>query len=302
MLIRTICTSLLLAASTLSAAHLRPADDAAASGLGLNLPLAARLVGAGNVLYTTSIDVSNHTGSSAQVDFYFDGVNLRTREPIVITGMVTNAGLRVRDTGVLRRRSTVHFEDFVSAMAAAQLLPAAAVSDGVLGSVLFVFDGFTKTGQGSVYARFRNNREGGSVGSLRGREITADEPQRLVSAVRDSRGNTSGEAEAYPNLFVNNMGLTPAGEPTSDAVSVEVSAISSRTGESVGVPLTLSIGAGQTAAINSVLEALQVPAEDRTVLVTVRVTSGNAAIHGIVAQIEATTLDGSVFEMSRADF
>lgn len=303
MFTRTICASLLLMASTLSAATLRPSANAVANGLGLNLPLAARLIGAGNVLYTTSIDVSNHTATGAQVDFYFDGINLRTQEAIVITGMVTNDGLRVRDAGILRGRTNVHFEDFVSAMAAAQLLPSEAVNDGVLGSLLFVFNGQTKSGQGSVTARFRNGFSGGTVGvSLAGHVVTSAEPQRLIAAVRDSRGNTAGEAEVYPNLFINNMGLTPAGQATTDTVNVEVSAVSSRNGQSVGVPLNLSIRPGHTASVNSVLQALQVSAEERSVLVTARVTSGNAAIHGIVSQIDATTGDGSVFEMSRADF
>lgn len=300
---RTILASMFLLASTADAGTLKLSDEAIARGIGLNLPLAARLTGAGNVLYTTSIDVSNHTATNARVDFYFDGINLRTQQTITITGMVTDAGLRRRESGTLRARSSAHFEDFVAAMAAAQLLPADAVNDGVLGSVLFVFDGFAKAGQGSVIARFKNTHGGGTVGvSLSAREVTAGEPQRLVAVVRDSRGNGEGEAEVYPNLFVNNMGLTPAGQATNDTVSVELTANSSRTGESIGVPLLLTIPAGQTAGINSVLHSLEVSSEERSVLVTVRVTSGNAAIQGIVSQVDAVTGDGSVFEMSRADF
>lgn len=286
-----------------SAAPLRRAENAVANGLGLNLPLAARLVGSGNILYTTSIDVANHTPADTQVDFYFDGLNLRTQETIVITGTVTNDGLREHGSGVLRGRSSAHFEDFVSALAAAELLSQDTVADGVLGSVLFVFNGHTKSGQASVIARFENDLADGTVGvSLRAREITAREPQRLVAAVRDSRGNTRGDAQLYPNLFINNLGLTPAGQATSDTITVEVSAVSSRTGQSVGTPLNLSIRGGQTASVGSVLQALQVPAGEESVLVTARVTSGNAAIQGIVSQIDATTRDGSVFEMSRADF
>jgi hypothetical protein len=303
MLARSTFILILFATSVASAAPLRRGQDAVASGIGLTLPLAARLVGAGNVLYTTSIDVSNHTAADAQVDFYFDGVNLRTQETVVITGIVTNDGLRGASSGVLRGRSSAHFEDFVAALASAELLPAGTVSDGVLGSVLFVFNGLTKSGQASVVARFENELHGGTVGvSLRGREITSREPQQLVAAVRDTRGNTRGDAEIYPNLFINNLGLTPAGQATSDTVSVEVSSVSSKTGQSIGAPINLTIRAGQTASVNSVLRALQVPDDEESVIVTARVTSGGAAIHGIVSAVDSMTGDGSVFEMSRGDF
>ena len=279
------------------------AAGAIADGIGINVPLAARLTGAGNVVYSTAIDVSNHAGTDVRVSFYFDAVNARTQNAITITGIVTNDGLRQPGQGLLRGHSSAHFEDFIAALADSELMPEGAIADGVLGSVLFVFDGVTRGGQASVIARFENDFAGGTIGvSLRGREVTAGEPQHLIALVRDSRGNTRGDAELYPNLFINNMGLTPGGEPSSEAVNVEVSAVSSRSGLAVGTPLTLLIRAGQTASVNSALRALQVPGDEESVLVTARVTSGDAAIHGIVSQVDEVTRDGSVFEMSKADF
>ena len=46
---------------------------AAGCGLGVNLPLVGRIVGAGNTLYTSTLDVSNDGATDAQVDFYLDG-------------------------------------------------------------------------------------------------------------------------------------------------------------------------------------------------------------------------------------
>jgi hypothetical protein len=281
----------------------RPSPDAAAAGLGINIPLAARLVGSGNTLYVTSIDVSNHSTSTVQVDFYFDGVNSATQAPVTITGSVSLTGLVRQGDARLRARSNVHFEDFISALADAQMLPAEAREQGVIGSVLFVFNNLSKSGQAAVTARFKNDLAGGTVGvALRGREMTNSEPQRLVVAVRDTRGNARGEAQVYPNLFINHTGLTPAGQGDTSLVTVELTAVSNSTGQGIGSPVNVTIASGNTALVGSLLQALQVPAGDDTILVYARVTSGSAAIHGIVSQVDATTRDGSVFEMSRADF
>lgn len=282
----------------------RVSPNASASGLGINVPLVARLVGAGNTLYVTSLDVSNHTSSNVQVDFYFDGSNATTQAPIVITGSVTDDGLGDVGEGTLRAKSNAHFEDFFGALVTAGMLSQGTVDQGVIGSVLFVYNDLSKRGQASVTARFKNALGEGTVGvALRGHEMTTSEPQELVAVVRDSRGNTSGEAAIYPNMFINHTGVTPSGNGTSAPVSVEVSAVSNTTGQAVGVPITLTITSGHTTQVGSLLQTLQVPAgSDDTILVYARVTSGSAAIHGIISQVDEVTRDGSVFEMSRADF
>ena len=47
---------------------------------------------------------------------------------------------------------------------------------------------------------------------------------------------------------------------------------------------------------------MQVPISKDTVIVIVTVTSGNAAIAGVSAEVDATTRDGSTVDMARADF
>jgi hypothetical protein len=274
-----------------------------AQGVAINVPLAARLVGAGNTLFITSVDVTNHSTNATQVDFYFDGVNNRTGAAVVLTGSVTASGLVAQGAGVMRGRSNVHLEDFFASLIAAGMLPAGSLSDGFVGSALFVFNGFTRSGEGAVTARFKNAFGGGTVGvALRGREMTAAEPQQLVAAVRDTRGNGRGEDEIYPNLFINHTGVTPAGVGTSVPVIVELSAVSNTTGVATGTTTRITINSGQTAVLGSALQVLGIPAgSDDTILVYARVVSGNAAIHGIVSQIDNITRDGSVFEMSRAD-
>lgn len=185
------------------------------------------------------------------------------------------------------------------------VLPASVRTNGFLGSVLFVFNGFNKSGQGSVSARFYNAFGGGTVGvSLKGKEITVSEPQQLVATVLDTRGNTTGSPQIYPNMFINNVGLTATGGGLAGPVTVEISTISNSTGQPVGTPIMITdLGPGQTASISTVLNALQIPAgSETTVLVFVRVVSGNAAIQGLISQVDAITRDGALFEMSRADF
>jgi hypothetical protein len=279
-----------------------------ARGTAINLPLLGRLTGGGNVLYRTAVDVTNHTTSAVRVDFYVDGQDLSTGAPVVVDGSI-NAGGAIGAWGTgtpMRSRSNAHFDDFVDALITAGLVPNTLRANGFLGSVMFIFDNRDESGEAAVTARFYNSYAEGNVGvSLKGREITRDEPQRLVAVVTDTRGNTTGAPQMYPNLFINNTGVA-AGNSAAVAgpVTVEVSAVSNTTGQAVGTPITINnLQPGRTVSIGQVLNGLQIPPSvERTVLLFVRVTSGNAAIQGVISQVEVVTRDGSVFEMSRADF
>ena len=83
----------------------------------------------------------------------------------------------------------------------AGLISGSQESAGVLGSVRFVFDGFTKSGQGAASANFYRNLSAGSASgtigvSATGHEISANEPVKLVGTFR----NTLGKAgpQVYP--------------------------------------------------------------------------------------------------------
>ena len=277
---------------------------AAASGLGVNLPLVARLIGAGPTLYISTVDVSNNTASASQVDFYFNGVNLRMLAAVAVTGSISSAGALVAQGagGTMRARSNAHFDDFIDSLVQAGMLPASIKDDGFIGSTLFVFNGFASSGQGSATVRFYNALAGGTVGqSLKGHELTTSEPQSLVATVRDSRGKPN-TPQLYANIFINNMGVTPNGVGTAGSVNIHVQAYANSSGQPVGTPLDTAIGVGQTVGISDVLASLKVPAGEDTVLVYVNVTSGTAAVSGVFAQVDVTTRDGTTTDMSRADF
>jgi hypothetical protein len=295
------CMALIAPLALAAGPPLRVGSQARAQGLGINVPVVGRLIGSGNTLFVTSVDIANNTAAATQVDFYFDGNDLTTGESIVVDGSLTNAGIRPAGTGTLRRYCNVHFDDFVSAMVDAGLVTATARDHGILGSLLVVYDGFDQRGEGSASARFENAFAGGTLGvALGGHVLTTGEPQELVATIRDTRGRAG--TQVYSNLFVNNIGLTPSGEPAGP-VTVELTARANSSGLSVGTPVVIeNLGAGQTRVVGQVLTAMGVaPVTEDTILVFARVTSGNAAIAGAVSIVDAVTRDGSVIEMAGAD-
>ena len=292
------------------------ASAAAARGLTVNVPVVGRLNGAGGILFKTAIDVSNNSGTAAQLDFYLVGT--AGADTFSVTGSISGSATLVAQGagGPARAHSNYHADDFIDAVVKAGMLPASVESANFLGSVRFVFDGFTKTGQGSASANFyRDFSAGGVAGTLgvsaTGHEITANEPVTLVGTFRYTVGKSG--PQVYSNLFVNNMGVTPVAVappcsscpqgvlPTS--IDVKISAYSNKTGSPVGTAKTVTgIAPGQTIAFGPVLSALSVPADEDTVLVYVTVVSGNAAIAALAVQVDNGTHDSSSVDMRRADF
>jgi hypothetical protein len=272
-----------------------------AVGLGVNLAAVGRLIGSGNTLFKTAVDVTNNTGTAAQIDFYFDGTSAGA--PVAVDGSISSAGALVTQGagGTVAGHRNVHFDDFVDALVEAGLLPANVETSGVIGSTLFVFNGFSKSGQGAVTARFYNDGCGGTVGqAINGREITNSEPTKLVVTAR----NTVGEAgpQLYTNLFVNNTGLTPTATGVASAVDVLVSAFSGATGNPVGTPLAIKgINPGATAVVG-VFPQLAIPASENTVILTINVTSGTSAIDAVAVGIDNTTHDGTTTKAANGSF
>ena len=80
---KTIATMAAVAALSLPLAAAAQSNDlsqtgteAIASGLGINLPLVARLIGAGATLYTSVGRRRQQHRHPAQVDFYLDGIDI----------------------------------------------------------------------------------------------------------------------------------------------------------------------------------------------------------------------------------
>jgi hypothetical protein len=275
---------------------------AQADGLGINLPVVGRLNGGGNVVFITAVDVANHSTAAVPIDFYLDGRDFGSGSRVTVRGSLDASGHPVARGagGPVRARFVAHFDDIVAAMVEAGLVPATARDGGFLGSILFVFGGLNESGLAAVTARVYNRFGDGFVNvSLKGKEITSDEPQTLIAAIQDTR-SIPGAAGNYPNLFLNNVGVTPDGTGTAGPVTVEVSAFANGTGQAVGVPIVISdLAPGQTVSVGSVLTALQINTSvENTILVVARVIAGTAAIHGVISQVDPVTRDGAAFEMS----
>jgi hypothetical protein len=268
----------------------------------VNLAAIGRLVGSGNTLFQTSVDVTNYSSGATQVDFYFNGAS--AGQPVAAKGSISSTGALVAQGtgGTVPGHFNAHFDDFVDALVQTNLLPASAETNGVLGSMLLVFNGFTRSGQGAATARFYNEGCGGTIGqAINGSEITTSGPTKLLTTVRDSIGESG--PQLYPNLFVNNMGLTPAGSAGATAVDVLISAFSISTGSPVGVPATLkAIGPGTTVVFGNILVALGVPASEDTVILSINVISGTAAIDAVVVEIDNETHDGSTTKAADGSF
>lgn len=201
----------------------------------------------------------------------------------------------------MRALSNAHFEDILDSFVQAGFLPASIKDDGFIGSLFLVFNGFTKSGQGAATVRFFSSFGGGTIGqSLKGHEITAAEPQKVVGFARDTRGKAG--PQLYVNIFVNNVGVTPAGIGAPGPVTVRIQAYANSTGLPTGTPLDATIGVGQTVGVSDVLTQLKVPAGEDTVIVFVTVTSGTSAIAGVFAQVDVVTRDGSTTDMGAAVF
>lgn len=291
---RTVLAAVLLCLAA------RAASAAPAAGMTINNPLVARLIGAGPTLYITTVDVQNNWTAATQVDWYLRGTDLATSAAVTANGSISSAGTLVAQGtgGTMRARSNAHFEDFLDSVVKAGFLPASLETDGFIGSVYLIFNGFTRPGQGSSAVRFYSAFGGGTIGqALKGHEITVAEPQKIVGLARDTRG--AAGAQLYSNIFVNNLGIAPGGGVGGN-VTVHIEAFANSTGASVGTPIDTVLAPGQTVSVSSVLTSLKVSGED-TVLVYVTVTSGTSAIAGVFATVDNTTRDGSTTDMSAVD-
>ncbi|MGH9440907.1 MAG: hypothetical protein ACRD16_01395 [Thermoanaerobaculia bacterium] len=279
---------------------------------GINVDVIGRVNGGGGVLFKTSLDVSNNTTDSTRVDFFAllkDQVNGHEFE---IDGGIVNAGVAAAGGGQLAGISVAHFDDFIDALRNAPGgLTAQEESDGVLGSLVLQFYGFTPAfGKASAEARFyssvpagNGSLSGGTIGvSLNGHEFTDSEPTSLVGIVR----NTVGEAntpQLYTNFFICNEGYVDSSGLVGQLVTLRLTGYSNSTGAITGTFTYPSLSWGQTAVIGNVFSLLGGnPSKDDTLLVFVDIVSGNSAISGASAKNDNITKDPSAAQLRPANF
>jgi hypothetical protein len=274
-----------------------------AAGLGVNVPLVGRLVGGGNTLYISTVDVTNNTATDAQVDFYLDGQDLASGAAISRVGSISSSGTLVAQgaggsCGTARTRTSRTSSTRWCRPAASRL---------------------RRVGRLHRLRPLRLQRLHEARPGLRHRALLQLLRRRLDRAVaeraRHRGGRVAGRRCGLSRLPVpvggaaalrqpvhQQHGTDSAGAGTSGSVTVRLQAYANSTGNPIGTAVDLTIGAGQTASVSDVLHRLGIPAGEDTILVTATVTSGSAAIAGAAVQIDQTTKDGSVVEMNRGDF
>jgi len=70
----------------------------------------------------------------------------------------------------------------------------------------------------------------------------------VVNAIDTTAG--TGVSQIYPNVFINNTGLTPTGDSTISPVTVMLNAVSAGTGQPLGNSISITVEAGQTATVD----------------------------------------------------
>jgi hypothetical protein len=268
------------------------ANASSSGGLGVLMPVIGRLVGSGNTLFKTSLDVSNFSALPVAVAFRFRGVVLKTSAVIGFTGTFANAG------GTLRSFSSVHFDDFIDAMVQQGSISPEQESDGILGSMLIIFPGVTASGQGAARARFYSDGFGGTIGvTVNGHEFNGSETTALAGVFSDTT-TISGTPRLYSNIFIDNIGSYDAGTGLFSVSDDQVllSAFSATTGEPIGTPISVTVRSFQT--LSTGLAALGVPSGSGQVVVLARATSGHGLLLGLGAEVDDITRDPSGFAMS----
>ena len=274
-------------------AGLAPEGGPAPTALVVMMPVVGRLVGSGNLLYTTSLDVSNLSASSVKVDYVFHGNDIKTGAAITVGGNLINDG-----GTKMRSFSVVHLDDAIDTLRQLGKITAVEEADGIIGSAIFSFEGVTASGQGAVRARFFSSQFGGTVGvAINGHEFTTTETTAVAAAFSDTQ-SLANTPQLYSNIFLTNFGKwnPSTGQFFASTDQVTLTAFSNATGARIGTPLTVTIASGQT--LSTGLSALGVPPGSGQVIVLAKATSGEGFLLGVGAGIDAVTKDPSGFAMS----
>jgi len=264
------------------------------SGIGIFVPVVGRLFGSGQILYSTSLDVSNFSSAPSLTTFQFRGADVADGAPIVFTGSFAVAA----GTGPLEPFNSVHFDDFIDAMVAAGKVTGAEEAHGVIGSLLVIFGGVSVSGQAAVRARFSSEQFGGTIGvALNGHEFHGTETTALVGVFSDTTTSPT-PPRLYSNIFLTNVGRFSSGQFVTSDDTVTLTAYSATTAAPAGQPKTIALGTGRTASLS--LSDLGVPAGSGRVIVVAKATSGQGLLLGVVSENDADTKDPSGSEMSAA--
>ncbi len=292
------------------------AVPSAAYGVGINLDVVGRLVGSGNTLFKTSVDIANNTNTTTQVDAYFVGL-IGGQHVELDPVSITTGGIVTQGAGTLAGRGVFHSDDFIDDLRAFGVISQADEDGGILGSLLVVYNSpsndlfFSDTGQGAVQARFYSTvaagsgtLSGGTIGvSANGHELTSVEPTSLVGIARDTIGEAN-TPQVYSNFFINNEGFPDStGHPIVSTVQIRLTGYSNSSHTITGQSGLITIGPYETVGIGNIFQLVNGnPSTDDTLVVYVDIVSGTSAISGLSSTNDNLTKDPSAVQLPRADW
>ncbi|HET7451773.1 MAG TPA: hypothetical protein VFL12_03475 [Thermoanaerobaculia bacterium] len=270
-----------------------PEGSSSQSGIGYVEAVVGRLKG-GTILYSTSLDVWNFSGAAVTTPFEFRGADVVTGAAITFTGTFTLAS----GGGPLGAFNNVHFDDFIHAATQAGGITPGQENDGVIGSLLILFEGVSDPSICGARARFSSQQFGGTIGvTLLGHLFDGTETTAVMGVFSDTT-TSPALPHLYSNVFLTNLGQFDSASGmflTSDD-TVVLTAYSATTGTQIGQPKTIALGTGRTASVN--LRDVGVPAGAGRVIVIAKATSGHGLLLGVGSENDADTKDPSGFPMA----
>ena len=210
--------------------NLSPNEIAAAAGAGILLPVIGRLTGSGNTLFHDHARRRElhggvggrplHVSWSGREDGRRDFLRRHSRQT-----------MEADDPGFFRRS----FDHFIDAMEKKGSITAAQESDGVLGSMVIVFEAVDpntwRPATRSPPGRGSSSQFGGTIGvSLNGHPFTGRETTAVAGVLLRHAGRSRSTPQLYSNIFLTNFGQFSGGQFLSSDDTVEISAFSSATG------------------------------------------------------------------------
>jgi hypothetical protein len=247
-------------------------------GFSVDLPVVGRVQGATTTFFT-SLDISNNTAQSTEVDFAYTPAD----------GSAVRSGV----LGTLNGFDNLHIDDFLGSLESSGMITAnqAANSFGTL-LLTFTNPAFHAGTEASAVARvYSNAPNGGTYGlAYRAVPMQTNGSHSLTTIIRNANGVVS-------NIGIENVGIDDSGA-NSGNVTVQVSFYDPATGTAVGSPQTYTLAPGQVMQLNNVFS--QFGLTQSTLMVFVDEVGGTGQIRGYAVLKDAATNDGSFVFMQES--
>ncbi|HKB80762.1 MAG TPA: hypothetical protein VKH35_13700 [Thermoanaerobaculia bacterium] len=245
-------------------------------GFSVDLPIVGRVQGS-STDFSTSLDVTNNTPQSTDVEFFFTPAD----------GSAPRSGL----LGTLSGFDNLHVDDFLLALASAGVIAPNQASNS-FGTLLLTFTNpsFHDGTEASAVARISSVAgSGGTYGlAYRAQPVETNGPHSLSSVIRNGGGTVT-------NAGIENLGVDDQGNALTGGITVRLSFYDPATGAFVGPQPTYALAPGQVMQINDLFR--QFGLDGSSLLLFVDEIAGTGQIHGYVVLKDVTTNDGAFLPM-----